>query len=41
MSKKLLDILPTLQTFQDNVISQLTNMFNGVEWLYDTTIYTK
>ena len=41
MSKKLLDILPTLQTFQDNVISQLTNMFNGVEWLNDTTSYTK
>lgn len=41
MSKKLLDILPTLQTFQDNVISQLTNMFNGVEWLNDDTTYTK
>ena len=41
MSKKLLDILPTLQTFQNNVISQLTNMFNGVEWLNDTTSYTK
>ena len=41
MSKKLLDILPTLQTFQDNVITQLTNMFNGVEWLNDTTSYTK
>ena len=41
MSKKLLDILPSLQTFQDNVISQLTNMFNGVEWLNDTTSYTK
>ena len=41
MSKKLLDILPTLQTFQDNVINQLTNMFNGVEWLNDTTSYTK
>ena len=41
MSKKLLDILPTLQTFQDSVISQLTNMFNGVEWLNDTTSYTK
>ena len=41
MSKKLLEILPTLQTFQDNVISQLTNMFNGVEWLNDTTSYTK
>ena len=41
MSKKLLDILPTLQTFQDNVISQLTNMFNGAEWLNDTTSYTK
>ena len=41
MSKKLLDILPTLQTFQDNVISKLTNMFNGVEWLNDTTSYTK
>ena len=41
MSKKLLDILPTLQDFQNNVISQLTNMFNGVEWLNDTTSYTK
>ena len=41
MSKKLLDILPTLQTFKDNVISQLTNMFNGAEWLNDTTSYTK
>ena len=41
MSKKLLDVLPTLQTFQDNVISQLTNMFNGAEWLNDTTSYTK
>ena len=41
MSKKLLDILPTLKTFQDNVITQLTNMFNGVEWLNDTTSYTK
>ena len=41
MSKKLLDILPTLQTFQDNVITQLTNMFNGVEWLNDATSYTK
>ena len=41
MSKKLLDILPTFQTFQDNVISKLTSMFNGVEWLNDTTSYTK
>ena len=41
MSKKLLDILPTLQDFQNNVITQLTNMFNGVEWLNDTTSYTK
>lgn len=41
MSKKLKEVLPSLQTFQDNVISQLTNMFNGAEWLNDTTSYTK
>lgn len=41
MSKKLLEVLPSLQSFKDNVISQLTNMFNGAEWLNDATSYTK
>ena len=31
MSKKLLEVLPSLQSFKDNVISPLTNMFNGAE----------
>lgn len=41
MSKKLLEVLPTLQSFKDNVIIPLTNMFNGAEWLNDATSYTK
>lgn len=41
MSKKLLEVLPSLQSFKDNVITPLSNMFNGAEWLNDTTSYTK
>lgn len=41
MNKKLLDILPNLQTFKDNVITPLNTMFNGAEWLNDATTYTK
>ena len=41
MSKKLLEVLPTLQSFKYNVITPLTNMFNGAEWLNDATSYTK
>ena len=41
MSKKLLEVLPTLQSFKDNVITPLTNMFDGAEWLNDGTSYTK
>ena len=41
MSRKLLEVLPNLQSFKDNVITPLTNMFNGAEWLNDATSYTK
>lgn len=38
---KLIEVLPNLQSFKDNVISPLINMFNGAEWLNDATTYTK
>lgn len=41
MGRKLIEVIPSLEFFKENIINPLINMFQGAEWLDDARSYTK